>query len=190
MIEYYIYICSTWRERDADDWIWSRDLWATSAGLSNRISEKKPVKPVCPGLCLPERLEARNNGSRGGHSNYGYTRHCVGVMWGRKGGREWEEKGREWEGKGKKGKWGEGGREEWGSDHFSFIIIWWKKRPMGKPTQSEIASILSFSRWTRIQRNGQCLTRPPANKSPDPTRAWLTKILYHTWRKKILGCLH
>ena len=73
MIECYIYICSTWRERDADDWVWSRDLRASSAGLSNRISEKKPVKPICPGLCLPECLEARNNGSRGGHTNYDYT---------------------------------------------------------------------------------------------------------------------
>ena len=82
MIECYIYICRTWRERDTDDWVWSRDLWASSAGLSNRISEKKPVKPVCPGLCLPECLETRNNGSRGGHTNYDYTMGTHDIVWG------------------------------------------------------------------------------------------------------------
>lgn len=134
MIECYIYICRTWRERDADDWVWSRDLRASSAGLSNRISEKKPVKPVCPGLCLPECLETRNNGSRGGHTNYDYTMGTHDIVWGwcdvgrREGGKESEG------GRGKRESKVGGGGEGW-SDYRSLIMIWWKKRPVGKPTQ-------------------------------------------------------
>ena len=95
------------------------------------------------------------------------------------------EVGRGWcELEGREGREGGIGRwREGGSDHCSCT----KK---GKPTKCEIASTLSFSRWTRIQRNGQCLIRPPANKSPDPTRAWPTRIPYHMWRKKCQGCSH
>ena len=81
----------------------------------------------------------------------------------------------------------EGGRRVWPL-FLKYDLV--QRRPVRKPTKYKIASTVSFSRWTRIQRNGQCLTRPPANKSPDPTRAWPTRILYHTWRKKCQGCSH
>ena len=97
-------------------------------------------------------------------------------------------------------EWGgrEGRKREVGIDGWEGGRVWplflnydlAQRRPVGKRTKCEIASILSFSRWTKIQRNGQCLTRPPANKSPDPMRAWPTRILYHMWRKKCQGCSH